>query len=61
VEYVASWVEVSATAGEAPRCFQLMRAESAAALTEWTRRCEDLVAFEITPVLTSAEHWAARR
>lgn len=41
------------------RCFQVMEAESEANIREWTSHWEDLVDFEIVPVLTSAE--AARK
>ena len=50
VTYVSSWVDM-----EFRRCFQLMEADSEAALREWTIHCEDLVEFEIVPVRTSAE------
>lgn len=50
VTYLASWVDV-----EFLRCFQVMEAESEAALAEWTRRWADLVEFEIVPVRTSDE------
>ncbi len=54
VSYVSSWVDLP---GE--RCFQLMEAENEALLRQWTRHWEDLVAFEIVPVRTSAEAAAA--
>jgi len=50
VTYVSSWVDM-----EFRRCFQLMEADSEAALREWTIHWEDLVEFEIVPVRTSAE------
>ncbi len=53
VQYVASWMEPSGA-----RCFQLMEAESLELLQTWTSHWDDLVDFEITPVLTSAEFWA---
>ncbi len=52
VEYIASWVE-SATG----RCFQVMRASSAPALGPWIERWEDLVEFEVVPVVESKEYW----
>jgi len=55
VSYHASWVEA-----EGARCFQLMEAASADLLQSWMRRWEDLVDFEVTPVLTSAEFWARK-
>lgn len=56
VEYHVSWV--GAARG---RCFQIMEAERAELLEEWVRRWEDLVEFEIVPVVTSAESWAKAR
>jgi hypothetical protein len=50
VRYVTSWVDA-----ELARCFQVMEAPDAAHLAAWTARWEDLVEFEIVPVLTSAE------
>ena len=50
VHYVASWVD-----HEFSRCFQVMKAESEAALREWTANWEDLVEFEVIPVRTSEE------
>lgn len=55
VNYQASWIEETGA-----RCFQVMDAPSEDALHEWTRRWEDLVEFEIVPVLTSADYWATR-
>jgi Protein of unknown function (DUF3303) len=40
------------------RCFQLMEAPRPELLQDWTRRWDDLVEFEIVPVLNSAEFWA---
>jgi hypothetical protein len=53
VIYHASWVD---TAGA--RCFQLMEAPDPESLAAWTRRWDDLVEFEIVPVLTSADFWS---
>jgi len=50
VVYITSWVDL-----EFRRCFQVMEAESEAALREWTKHWDDLVEFEIVPVRTSAE------
>ena len=55
VRYVASWIE---TSGD--RCFQLMEAPSIEALVPWTSRWDDLMDFEIVPVLPSADFWASR-
>jgi hypothetical protein len=48
--YVASWVET----GRA-RCFQLMETADPSTFAAWTAHWEDLVDFEIVPVITSAE------
>jgi hypothetical protein len=50
VEYVGSWVT-----DDLSTCFQVMQAESLAALAEWTERWSDLVDFEVVPVITSDE------
>jgi hypothetical protein len=50
VEYVASWVT-----DDLSTCFQVMQAESLAALAEWMERWSDLVDFEVVPVITSDE------
>jgi len=56
VTYQASWMDEAGS-----RCFQIMEAPALDALNEWVRRWDDLVEFEITPVLTSADFWAHRR
>lgn len=53
VAYHASWVDPAGT-----RCFQLMEASHSELLNNWVSRWEDLVDFEIVPVLTSADFWA---
>jgi hypothetical protein len=50
LEYVASWVT-----RDLQRCFQIMECEDPALLTEWMARWEDLVEFEVIPVVTSSE------
>jgi hypothetical protein len=50
LRYVASWVTQ-----DLRRCFQIMECEDPRLLAEWTARWEDLVEFEVTPVMTSAE------
>jgi len=50
LKYVESWVET-----DFGRCFQLMECEDARILREWAARWEDLVEFEVIPVLTSKE------
>jgi hypothetical protein len=56
VAYHSSWMDVTGT-----RCFQLMEAERQESLEEWVRCWQDLVEFEIAPVVPSAEFWAKRR
>ena len=53
VVYQASWVDAAGA-----RCFQIMEAPSLESLNEWIQRWDDLVDFEIVPVLGSAEYWA---
>ena len=52
VIYHASWVD---SAGA--RCFQLMEAPHSELLDLWISRWNDLVEFEIIPVMTSSEFW----
>jgi hypothetical protein len=54
--YKASWIEPSGG-----RCFQLMETQNEELLQVWVSRWDDLIDFEINPVLTSADFWAARR
>jgi hypothetical protein len=42
----------------ASRCYQLMEAESADALAPWIAAWNDIVDFEVVPVLASADYWA---
>ena len=50
LKYVGSW-----TAADFDRCFQLMECEDPRLFEEWVARWEDLVDFEIVPVVTSEE------
>ena len=50
LRYVSSWVDLNFE-----RCFQIMEAEGAEVLAEWTAKWDDLVDFEIVPVRTSQE------
>ncbi len=52
VEYVASWMRPDGSA-----CYQVMEAPSRESLDGWIRNWEDLVAFEVEPVLASADYW----
>ena len=53
VTYLASWVDT-----EGARCFQVMEAPHPELLNLWTSRWDDLVDFEIVPVLTSGDFWS---
>ena len=50
LHYVASWVTDDFT-----RCFQVMECEDPQLLARWMARWEDIVEFEVAPVMTSAE------
>ena len=54
LRYVASWV---AATGE--RCYQVMECDDRALLDQWIAAWDDLVDFEVIPVITSAEAAAA--
>ncbi len=49
--YVESWVDGRSL----DRCFQLMDTEDPSLFHEWTANWNDLVEFEIVPVISSAE------
>ena len=53
VVYQASWIDPLVG-----RCFQIMGAPSLQSLGKWTRRWDDLLDFEVIPVLPSTEYWA---
>ena len=50
LKYVDSWVEANFD-----RCFQLMECEDAKLLQKWVFEWQDLVDFEIVPVVSSKE------
>ena len=50
LQYVASWVEVNVG-----RCFQLMECDDADLFHQWVAQWQDLVEFEIIPVVRSTE------
>ncbi|MGI8837066.1 MAG: DUF3303 domain-containing protein [Pyrinomonadaceae bacterium] len=50
LRYVDSWVEPNFD-----RCFQLMECAEPDLFQRWTARWQDLVEFEIVPVVTSKE------
>lgn len=54
LRYVASWVTE-----DLRRCFQVMECEHRGVLEQWMARWQDLVDFEVTPVMTSADAVAA--
>jgi hypothetical protein len=54
--YLASWIEPTGV-----RCFQLMETDNEEQLHTWISRWDDLVDFEINPVLTSADFWAKQQ
>ena len=56
VTYHASWIDPARS-----RCFQLMEAVNAELLGLWASHWEDLVDFEIIPVVTSSDFWAGTR
>jgi len=50
LRYVSSWV-----ARDFSRCFQIMETDDPILLERWVAQWNDLVEFEIHPVLTSAD------
>ena len=54
VNYVNSWVTQDLKA-----CYQIMEAPHRDALEAWIEQWKDLVDFEVSPVITSAEAVAA--
>lgn len=50
LSYVSSWVEA-----DFGRCFQVMECDDPELLRQWTAVWEDLVDFEVVPVITSTE------
>lgn len=53
--YHASWIDPAAL-----RCFQVMEAPARELLDQWIAKWEDIVDFDVAPVVTSAEFWAPR-
>jgi hypothetical protein len=49
----ASWMDSTGT-----RCFQIMETERPELLKTWIACWDDLVDFEIIPVMTSVDFWA---
>ena len=54
VTYHASWVDRMGA-----RCFQVMEAPHPELLKAWVSRWDDLVDFEVVPVVTSGEFWSS--
>lgn len=50
LEYVSSWVNL-----ELGVCYQVMACKDPSLLQAWMANWEDLVEFEVVPVVTSAE------
>lgn len=50
VAYINSWIN-----DEVSVCYQLMSADSAEQLSQWTACWNDLVDFEVVPVISSEE------
>jgi hypothetical protein len=50
LRYVSSWVDESLT-----RCFQVMETDERHLLDEWMAQWNDLVEFQVYPVMSSAE------
>lgn len=50
LQYIDSWVEEGLG-----RCFQLMECEDEQLIQQWVEKWEDLVDFEVIPVMKSAE------
>ena len=50
LSYVASWISSDFTT-----CFQIMESPDRVLLDQWMAHWEDLVEFEVIPVMTSAE------
>jgi hypothetical protein len=48
--YVSSWVDT-----RLERCYQLMETDNPLLLDEWIAHWQDIVDFEVQPVITSAE------
>lgn len=53
IAYHASWVDSTGT-----RYFQFVEAPHLELLRSWVNRWDDLIEFEIVPVLTSGDFWS---
>ena len=54
LRYINSWVTA-----DLQRCYQVMECEDRRLLDEWMAQWQDLVSFEVVPVVTSADAAAA--
>jgi hypothetical protein len=54
LRYIASWVT-----DDLQRCFQVMECDDRNLLADWMAKWEDLVEFEVIPVVTSDDAEAA--
>jgi len=54
LRYVNSWVATDLTT-----CYQVMECDDRSLLDQWIANWSDIVEFEVTPVITSAEAAAA--
>ena len=54
LRYVSSWVT-----SDLRRCYQIMECDDRQLLDEWLANWNDLVEFDVVPVMTSAEAQAA--
>ncbi|HQU82738.1 MAG TPA: DUF3303 family protein [Pyrinomonadaceae bacterium] len=50
LNYVSSWIQT-----DFKKCYQLMETENFALFADWAANWEDLMDFEIFPVMTSSE------
>jgi hypothetical protein len=53
IVYHTSWMDSTGA-----RCFQIVEAPHQELLRTWVNRWEDLIDFEIVPVLTSSDFWS---
>ena len=53
LEYLSSWVSVDLTT-----CYQVMESPDRVLLEQWIAQWNDLVDFDVVPVITSAEAFA---
>ena len=56
IEYRGSWLDEAGTC-----CFQIIEAPHQELLRTWISRWDDLVEFEVVPVMTSSEFWSKPR